>query len=124
MKKGDECRCERCGELYTYHGGRPNPYCPGCFAVVRRVRATAQMRKYREKHPKRETPKPAPAAKTASKVVKLRCETDLTVPRKREKCGNDEVSRTVHKIELLNQERAAQGLPPLSYGKAVALLKL
>ena len=41
-----------------------------------------------------------------------------------EKCGNDEVSRTVHKIELLNQERAAQGLPPLSYGKAVALLKL
>ena len=43
MKKGDECRCERCGELYTYHGGRPNPYCPDCFAVVRRERATAQM---------------------------------------------------------------------------------
>ena len=46
------------------------------------------------------------------------------MPRKREKCGNDEVSRTVHKIELLNRERAAQGLPPLSYGKAVALLNL
>jgi len=129
MKKGDECRCERCGELYTYHGGRPNPYCPDCFAVVRRERATEQMRKYRAEQPKRkkEKPKPKPPAKKAAavtKTVQLPGTTAPTVSRKRARCGNDAVSRTVHKIELLNKERREQGLPPLSYGKAVALLKL
>lgn len=127
MKRGTVCRCAKCGGEYTYKGGRHNDLCPRCYRE-KRMRRVAESRKSMPDK-KSAARKCAAQKKCAQKqesgkraVIEVKAivtERGRISRKKLEALMKDPVCRLVHELELVNQERAEKGLPPLSYGKYV-----
>lgn len=127
MKRGTVCRCAKCGGEYTYKGGRHNDLCPRCYREKRMRRVEESRKSMPDK--KSAARKCAAQKKCAQKqesgkraVIEVKAivaERGRISRKKLEALMKDPVCRLVHELELLNQERAERGLPPLSYGKYV-----
>lgn len=143
MKREDTLRCRECGREYPYRGGRPNPLCPQCYRKALKKRKQEEQKKLRSTRgksgarrkggpPPRHAPKKTGAqgqeAPPQVRVERLPMErpaggrklTRATM----EALLKDPVGRRVHEIELENEERRKQGLPPLSYGQYEAKYRI
>lgn len=127
MKRGTVCRCKECGEEYTYKGGRHNDLCPRCYREKRMRRVVESRKSMPDK--KSAARKCTALKKCAQKqeigkcaVIQVKTIEPVKGKISRKKLAElmqDPVCRLVHELELVNQERAKIGLPPLSYGKYV-----
>jgi len=142
MKRGDTLYCRACGREYTYRGGRPNPLCPPCYRKVLKKRKQEEQEKLRSARagsgalrtsgPRRQhgaeaegwQGKDAMPQVCVERLPEEKPAGGRKVPRgTMEALMKDPVGRMVHEIELENEERRKQGLPPLSYGQFVQKYK-
>ena len=127
MKRGTVCRCKECGVEYTYKGGRHNDLCPRCYREKRMRRVVESRETMPDKKSaarkctalKKCAQKQESGKRAVIEVKAKEAERERISRKKLETLMKDPVCRLVHELELVNQERAKMGLPPLSYGEYV-----
>lgn len=135
MKRGETLYCRECGCGYPYRGGRQNPLCPQCYQKAMKKRKQEEQKKLRSTRIKggaqrkggpllrhaQEKQRQAAKAMHMKRLPMEKPEGSRKLTRATmEALMKDPVGRLVHEIEVDNEERRKQGLPPLSYGQHVA----